>query len=301
MRILLKVVIGGAAALCCACGETSTAPESRVVVSRTIRVPSQAATIQAALDASRDGDIILVSSGVYSGDGNCDIDFSGKSVALISEAGPRTTIIDCAGDSSEPHFGILLAGGEDNAIVDGFTIRNGSANHGAAISLLSSSPTIKNCVFWNNHATVSGGAVRLKNSSAQFINCTFRDNSAPNGGGMFLIAGSSPIVENCIIANSTIGGAVFVSGSTCNPEFSCTTLFGNNGGDWTDAIAHQETMSGNLSLDPRFCETGSEVGIPENSPCAPANNSCGVLIGAVSVTCAEFQPGSSTSQRNCFD
>ena len=50
--------------------------------------PADFSTIQAALDASWDGDTIIVRDGTYTGAGNRDIDFNGKAVHLRSENGP---------------------------------------------------------------------------------------------------------------------------------------------------------------------------------------------------------------------
>jgi hypothetical protein len=51
-------------------------------------------------------------------------------------------------------------------------------------------------------------------------------------------------------------------------------------------IAGQVGINGNFSLDPLFCDTASsDFSLFVLSPCAPANNSCGVLIGALDDGC----------------
>ena len=51
-------------------------------------------------------------------------------------------------------------------------------------------------------------------------------------------------------------------------------------------IADQENINGNFNLDPLFPDIANgDYRIVANSPCAPANNSCGVLIGAMGVNC----------------
>ena len=75
----------------------------------------------------------------------------------------------------------------------------------------------------------------------------------------------------------------------CNgtvPVLSCCDIYGNAGGDWAGEIAPQLGINGNISLDPQFCDTAAgDFQIQGNSPCAEENNSCEVLIGALSVGC----------------
>ena len=72
---------------------------------------------------------------------------------------------------------------------------------------------------------------------------------------------------------------------------SCTDIYGNEGGNWTNALADQLGQNGNIELHPVFCDTSSaslNLALDSLSPCAPASpfNSCGVLIGALDVGCA---------------
>ena len=77
-----------------------------------------------------------------------------------------------------------------------------------------------------------------------------------------------------------------------SPSFSCSDLFGNAGGDWTDEIADQLGESGNITHDPEYCDTPSDdYRVQLTSPCAPANNDCGVLIGAMIAGCEDFVCG----------
>ena len=52
--------------------------------------------IQDAIDAVTDDySIILVRTGIYTGEGNRNIDFRGKAITVRSEMGPKNCIIDC--------------------------------------------------------------------------------------------------------------------------------------------------------------------------------------------------------------
>ena len=110
----------------------------------TIRVPSDQPTIQAGIDASVDGDTVLVADGTYSGPGNIGIDFEGRAISLLSENGPAATIIDCRCD----HRGFEFTSGEKlSSILEGFSILGGTSWEGGGIQCEGSSPTIRNCMI----------------------------------------------------------------------------------------------------------------------------------------------------------
>ncbi len=71
-----------------------------------LHVPADYPTIQAALDAARVADTVLVAAGTYRGDGNRDLDFRGKDLVLRSEKGRDATWIDCEGTDKDPHRGV---------------------------------------------------------------------------------------------------------------------------------------------------------------------------------------------------
>ncbi|MCH8274597.1 MAG: hypothetical protein IH851_07395, partial [Armatimonadetes bacterium] len=69
-----------------------------------LRVPSQYATIQDAIDAAVNSDTVLVEDGIYTGAGNKNLDFGGKLIEVISENGPDNCIIDCENDGRGFYF-----------------------------------------------------------------------------------------------------------------------------------------------------------------------------------------------------
>ncbi|MCH7947236.1 MAG: hypothetical protein IIC66_05490 [candidate division Zixibacteria bacterium] len=255
--------------------------------STAIRVPADLPTIQAAVTAAGNGDTILVAPGIYRGEGNRDIIIEGKSVVIIAEQDASSTVIDCEGNENEPHRAFLIRNqASSNTIIEGFTIRGGYNTSGAAIYCTSASPTFKFCIFYGNQSTLSGGAIRCKNSSPSLINCTFVANAAKTGGAIFGLASSSPYLENCIIAFSDSGESIATADGSSQPLLSCCNIFGNAGGDWERAISDQANSEGNLSVDPQFCDPDNLIfSLKTSSPCAPDNNSCGRLIGALAVEC----------------
>ena len=80
-------------------------------------VPNEYGTIQEAIDAAIDGDIVIVAPDTYTGDGNRDIDFKGKAITVQSTdpqdpAVVAATVIDCQGMEKEPHRGFKFNSSE---------------------------------------------------------------------------------------------------------------------------------------------------------------------------------------------
>jgi predicted outer membrane repeat protein len=92
-------------------------------------------------------------------------------------------------------------------------------------------------------------------------------------------------LENCLIV---LGPYDTISDCTYGEiDFQCSDVWSASGAVWVDCYADQLGVNGNFSADPQFCgEAGSgNYYLQSDSPCAPANNSCGELIGALPVGC----------------
>ena len=61
------------------------------VQAATWRVPTDAPTIQAAIDAAADGDIIALADQTFTGPGNRDLSFAGKAITIGSASGDAAT------------------------------------------------------------------------------------------------------------------------------------------------------------------------------------------------------------------
>ncbi|MBF0099399.1 MAG: hypothetical protein HQK77_00680 [Desulfobacterales bacterium] len=190
------------------------------VHARLISVPYMYATIQSAIIAAKDGDVVIVYSGTYKGKGNTNIDLLGKKITLHSENGPSTCIIDCENNGRGFYF---HSGERDTTIISGFTIINGHVDMGGAMLIEQSAPKIMNCIMSYNSAN-QGGAVYIDYSCKssflfpliQFENCIMNNNLAIfNGGGIHYSAPcsiSSLILTNCTINNNTAcnsGGGIY--------------------------------------------------------------------------------------------
>ena len=158
---------------------------SPIAAADQLTVPDEYETIQDAIDASSNGDLILVGPGTYME----SIDFRGKAIAVRSFSGADETVIDGSqAGSSVVHFWNFE--GQDS-ILDGFTITGGSGSNsagmqrGGGIFVQSSSPTIRNCRIKGNQAG-AGGGVAAWTASPWLFDCVIEDNSAyasGTGGG----------------------------------------------------------------------------------------------------------------------
>ncbi len=185
--------------------------------SLTIRVPDDVSSIQRAINASIDGDTIIVAEGTYIGPGNRDIRFYGKAIELRSTDPDdpdvvAATIIDCQGGGRSTYRGFGFSGEGPDSIVRGFTIKNGY-NQGGAIYCSNASPTIESCVMAENRADYGGG-ICISGGQPTIKDCLFSRNTATAGGGIYIVSGS-PVVANCVFHDNeaSSGGGMTISGS----------------------------------------------------------------------------------------
>ena len=168
-----------------------------------IDIPDDYPTIQQGIDASSDGDTVLVQPGTYVE----NINFNGHNIVLGSlflTAGE--TIID--GDSSGSV--VVFENGEtDAAVICGFTIRNGAPDYGrgGGISCLLSNPFISHNIIANNFSISGGGGIFCDNSSPCIAHVIISGNYSDSwGGGIGLDYWSSPNLDDVAIRANTSNG-----------------------------------------------------------------------------------------------
>ncbi|KPK76061.1 MAG: hypothetical protein AMJ79_08430 [Phycisphaerae bacterium SM23_30] len=213
----------------CAVNSPLTVKISLYVQSMEVHVPHQFDTIQEAIDYTAEGGKVVISDGIYSGEGNRDIDFRGKAITVKSEKGPEHCIIDCQGTEDNPHRGFIFHNeGDPNAIIsrlDGFTITNGYGpqeyleypyqlkNAGGAIYCENSSPIISNCIIKYNKAFYGGGILCNGRGDVIILDCTFENNEALDvgrGGGICCYNSRGTKIINCALQGNTAheGGGI---------------------------------------------------------------------------------------------
>jgi len=152
-------------------------------------------TIQAAIDAAGEYDIIGVGDGVYSGPGNRNIDFLGKAVMVVSTGNTDRCVVNC----TDQAYGFVFQSGESPlSVIDGLTIADGDE---AAVRVRGASPTIRNCVV-----TDSDSGIDCVSSSPEILNCTIKRSTA--FAGIYLDY-ASPLIKGCDILDNTAQCGVY--------------------------------------------------------------------------------------------
>jgi hypothetical protein len=209
-----------------------------------INVPSDYPTIQQGIDASVNGDTVLVQPGTYVE----NINFNGHNISLGSlyfTTGDTNyipqTILD--GDSSGSVV-TFESGENNNAKIVGFTIQRGSAFEGGGIFCSGSHPVISHNIIQNNESSDLfggfGGGIACVLSDAIIKSNLIRNNYATGvlggfGGGIYVYEAQVEIEQNIITANlgASGGGGIYVDFSNIainnNVIFDNTGSFGGGG------------------------------------------------------------------------
>jgi len=173
-------------------------------------------TIQDAVDAASNGDVINVNAGTYKE--NILID---RSITLVGE-NKDTTIIDAEGS------GNVIKVTADNVNISGFTIRNSEVNleNGsitfAGIYVISNLTSILDCNIFDCHI----GVILLNSSNSHIDNCVVNGNA----GGIEIYNSSNCNLVNCSVTfNFQIWG-VSLRRSNYNVISNCNISFNNNFG-----------------------------------------------------------------------
>ncbi len=279
--------------ICCAAFSLILSLSAHPTLAATINIPADYSTIQGAIDAAVDGDLILAAPGAYLE----NIDFLGKAITLRSQGNPSETIIDGNQNDSVVKF----AADETEAThLDGFTIRNGHAESGGGIYCYFSSPTITdciikdnsalaflgkgfgggigcdlsaptimNCLIVNNTAGSHGGGLYGRTSSPSITNCVFKENGAGKGGGIYLDSSSPPITNSVFLNNDArYGGGIACLNGCSSIITNC--LFVGNGrtdGGKGGAVSCEDASPTitNSILWGNFSEEGPELSISSDS------------------------------------
>lgn len=182
----------------------------------TLRVPAEHRSIQTAIDNAVDGDLILISPGVWPerlelAGKNIVIQGDGSAHEVVLRSPDGGTMLELDGDTPpNPTFADLsFTGGVDAPLV----------------RIDNASPLFERCIFRDNLRTaVADGGPCGQNSGAMFLSCLFIDNHNTNAAGLAL-TNSNSVVEECAFVRNIVsgqpapyvsaGGAIYVSNWDC--------------------------------------------------------------------------------------
>ena len=189
-------------------GEGVSLTQKLVVNVRRVGPTGDFATIQEAVDASDNWDLVLVAPGRYTATGNQVVSIP-KSVSIRSEAGPEQTVIDGEG----VRRCVQVESNSSNLQIQGFTLTGGfHAETGAAfysIPLTTSGgdtvvkgirPQLTDCIVSNNLAKVAAGA-----TGAWIQRCLFTDNRQTDGTNDRGAAVRNSLVTGSVIRDNPHG------------------------------------------------------------------------------------------------
>jgi hypothetical protein len=245
------------------------------LISGTIHVPSDYATIQDAIDAGIDGDTILIADGIYSGDGNINIELNEKEIVIKSANGPETCKIDGSGTGNAVCFLVpdSFSIFRNLTVIDGFTIQNfktGFYLMGSKTASVIKNNIIKNCnsalfsaneahpLFINNEITDNinydweSGIIYLRGSYT-----TLKDNFIHDNKNIYSNVGiiccewadSSRIEYNTI--NNNTGCIIMVNRHAKGVKITGNKIFGNQNDTPPTKITYDkynDPSQGTLSL-----------------------------------------------------
>lgn len=240
-------------------------------------------SIQAAIDASVDGETVQLTDGVFLGDANRRLRFYGKEITLESASGnPDACILD--GEYAAATAISLIDGEGEGCVIRGISIRkygygsgigggieilNGSkplivncnvtqidAIFGVGFEVRDASPRFSGCVFAGNVAQehAAGGEV-WGNCTVDFERCHFFGNRAGisgfgNGGALDVGNGAQVTLSNCTLSDNRVG-------LNSDPVFAGGIFVGGGPNGGASVTLKNSILRGNCNIEAMVFGGGS--------------------------------------------
>ncbi|MCK4640087.1 MAG: PQQ-binding-like beta-propeller repeat protein [Candidatus Marinimicrobia bacterium] len=209
-----------------------------------IDVPADYSAIQSAIDASTNGDTVLVQPGTYVE----NINFNGKNIvvgSLTLTTGDTSYISQTVIDGNQNGSVVTFNNSEDStAVLSGFTITNGYASgnddresRGGGIycgyyAATDPNPTLMNLIIKNNTATQHGGGVAIDVANVNLKNIKIINNTAESeGGGIYCRDANNTYISNALISGNTAHRHGGIRCENSDPVLNNVTITNNTGSD----------------------------------------------------------------------
>jgi hypothetical protein len=224
-------------------------------------------SIQEAVNAADDGDVIQLASETYNE--GAAINIGSKDLVIrgmINKSGFPTSVIDGA----DLHRVISCNAFEPSTInLENLIIQNGNANYAAGVStFVGVTALIRNCWFLGNNGLDSIGGALANAGAMEIINCRFQGNQAENGGAVD--NQGSMTVRDCVFtanfASASYGALSLFAPGVVEDCLFLGNIAGSGGamGAATGSVVRNCTFDSNIASDPS--EGGGAVFCNSDSP-----------------------------------
>jgi len=190
-----------------------------------INIPDDYTTIQAGINASINGDTVLVQPGKYKG----GFSFNNKKI-IVGSLFIINNDTNYISQTIIEDGGVTFKNREDSTtILIGFTVTNYGDWSDGIYCENKSSPTLKNLIIRENKA-MQGAGIYCQDKSNPYIKDVkiISNISNDNGGGIYIRMNSNPTFENVEISGNTAyfkGGGIYCENSS--PTFINVIIKGN--------------------------------------------------------------------------
>ena len=185
-------------------------------------------SIQEAITASSDGDVLLLAAGTY----NEDIDFVGKAITVRGDA--EGTILEGTGNGPVVTFNTDEG---RNSVIENLTVTGGNATRGGGILIENAAPSVKGSLVQINRAESSGSGIYILggNTAGDFAliqnNLIARnsavDRNAGDPHGLQINTSSPEVINNTVVRNDSNG--IFISGGGSSDPIIRNNIIAYNG------------------------------------------------------------------------
>jgi predicted outer membrane repeat protein len=290
---------------CNGCGAKPDATHSPQIITVHPMGAGDFSNIQAAINSANGGDTINLANGTYTGDGNRDINYNGKSVVVRSADGfPEICVIDCEASDVDRHRGVIFSTREgDGAKLQNVTVRNAYllSGAGAGIYIGKSIPGISGCIIEGCYA-FDGAGMFIGNSDPDITDCVFRNNSAANSGGGIRLNVNQPEISGCtFVGNFAVWGGGAIYNYYASPVVTGCVFYDNTSEYWGGGIHNQHPNTSTIVDNCTFCRNGAPTGggimSRNNAVCTVTNSIIAFSIEGVAVHCES----GATTTASCAD